>query len=70
MGGSCCGGVCGKCHAGMAIVIGLILVINQLYVEWDIWVVVGVLIILKGIMKIVKPTCGHCEEAPAKKGKK
>ncbi len=67
---NCCGGVCIKCHAWMFIVFGLILVINQLYTEWDIWVVLGVLLILKGILKLIKPTCPHVEGPAAKKGKK
>ena len=67
----CCCGVCSKCWAGKYIVVGLILIINQLYIKWDIWVVLGVLIALKGVMKLVMPTCGHCKtDMPMKKGKK
>lgn len=67
---TCHDGACGKCWAAKWIVIGLVLVLNQLYTKWDIWVVIGVLLILKGLLKWVKPTCPHCESAPMKKAKK
>ncbi|MBI2659207.1 hypothetical protein HYX05_03880 [Candidatus Woesearchaeota archaeon] len=68
--GDCCCGMCSKCHAGKYIVLGLVLVVNQMYLGWDIWVVLGVLLILKGILKWVKPNCPHCEPMPMKKGRK
>ena len=70
MEGMCHDGVCGKCHAGKFIVFGLILVANQLWFGWDIWVVIGVLLVLKGFLKLAMPTCGHCKSEPVKKGKK
>ena len=66
----CCCGMCTKCHAGKWIVLGAIIVANQYWLKWDIWVVIGVLLILKGVLKMVKPNCPHCEPMPAKKGKK
>ena len=69
--GQCCDGVCGKCHATKFIVVGLVLIANQLWLKWDIWVVIGALLVLKGVMKLAMPGgCGHCREMPAKKGKK
>ena len=69
--GQCCDGVCGKCHAAKFVVVGLVLIANQLWLKWDIWVVIGALLVLKGIMKLAMPGgCGHCSEMPAKKGKK
>lgn len=65
----CYWGICTKCMAAKLIVVGLVLIINQLYFGWDVWIVIGVLIVLKGVLKLVKPTCPHCEEPP-KKGKK
>ena len=70
MDSGCCCGMCAKCHAGKYIVLGLVLVINQMYLKWDIWVVLGVLLILKGVLKWVKPNCPHCEPMPMKKGRK
>ena len=69
--GQCCDGVCGKCWATKYIVVGLILVANQLWLKWDIWVVIGALLVLKGIIKLAMPGgCGHCKEMPMKKGRK
>ena len=65
----CHHGVCSKCWAAKYIVIGLVLIANQYWFGWDIWVVLGTLLVLKGVLKLVKPTCPHCEE-PMKKGKK
>ena len=70
MGDDCCCGMCTKCHAAKYIVVGLILLANQYWLKWDIWVVIGVLLVLKGVLKMVKPNCPHCEPMPAKKGKK
>ena len=66
----CCCGMCTKCHASKYIVVGLVLLANQLYLKWDIWVVIGALLVLKGVLKLVKPNCPHCEPMPMKKGKK
>ena len=68
--GECCGDVCHKCMAGKLIVIGAVLILVSLYTTWNIWVVIGALFILKGILKWVKPQCPHCEVKPAEKKKK
>ncbi|MEK6891744.1 MAG: hypothetical protein AABX25_01030 [Nanoarchaeota archaeon] len=72
MGAMCCDGVCSKCWGSKWIVFGLILVANQMWFKWDVWVVVGALLILKGVMKLAMPSgCGHCATGmPAKKGRK
>ncbi|MFH0868520.1 MAG: hypothetical protein V1831_04355 [Candidatus Woesearchaeota archaeon] len=58
-----------KCWAWKLIVIGAVLVLARLYTTWDMWVLVGVILIIKGILKLAKPTC--CNEAkPAAKKKK
>ena len=72
MDSTCHDGYCGKCHGAKWIVLGLILVlVRWYYPQWDIWVVLGVLILLKGIMKLAMPSCSHCQPSMAmKKGKK
>ena len=68
---TCHDGYCAKCHGGKWIVFGLILIVNQLYLKWDIWVVLGVLVVLKGIMKLAMPSCSHCQPSMAmKKGRR
>ena len=67
---TCHDGYCAKCHASKFVVVGLILIANQLYIHWDVWVVLGVLLVLKGIMKFAMPACSHCKPSMAmKKGK-
>ena len=67
----CCDGVCGKCHGVKFIVVGAVLVANQLWFQWSWWLVIGALLMLKGVLKLAMPMgCGHCKEMPAKKGKK
>lgn len=67
---TCHDGYCAKCHGGKWVVVGLILIVNQRYLMWDIWVVIGILVVLKGIMKLAMPSCSHCMPSEMKKGKK
>ena len=71
MGCGCCDGVCGKCWGVKYIVVGLILIANQQWFQWSWWLVIGALLVLKGVLKLAMPMgCGHCQTMPAKKGKK
>ena len=75
MGMMCSCGVCGKCHGVMKLVWGVLLLVNAIvWPRWlgvDGWVsFVAVLMVLVGLMKMLKPSCGHCgSEMPAKKKK-
>ncbi len=65
------GGTCGRCHAGMMIIVGALLLLNAyVWPKWlgiDGWVMfAGVLLVLKGILSWLKPTCPHWE-MPSKK---
>ena len=66
--GDCCG-TCTRCHACKYIVIGAIVLVTAQYWPMYIWHVLGAVLILKGLLKWVKPNCPHCEPMP-KKGKK
>ena len=72
MGCGCGDGVCSKCMGGKFIVIGIVVLLTAVYWPLYIWHVLGILLILKGVMKLAMPMgCGHCKtEMPMKKGKK
>jgi len=45
---------------GMAtkiLIIGIILILTRLYTTWDIWVVIGVILIIKAIILFAIPIC-------------
>jgi len=62
-------GVCHQCFAWMLIAVGAILVLVTVYTTWNIWIVIGALFIIKGILKLAKPMCPHCEVKPTGKKK-
>lgn len=67
MDSGCCEGVCAKCHGAKYIVLGLVVIANQYWLNWSWALVIGLLFILKGIMKVAMPTCSHCQSMPMKK---
>ncbi len=69
MGSTCCDGVCSKCWGTKYIVVGLILIANEYWFQWNVWVVIGTLLVIKGVLKHVMPSCGHCA-VPETKGRK
>ena len=75
-GGNCSDGVCGKCHAVMKVVIGALVLLNiYVWPKWkggiDQWLAFfAVLFIIKGAIKCVMPTCGHCKGDMMPSGKK
>ncbi|MBS3079148.1 hypothetical protein J4218_03435 [Candidatus Pacearchaeota archaeon] len=59
-----------KCKAVKFLVLGLILILVTLYTPWNIWVVLGVLLIIKAIIMFFMPNCachGKNQEKPARK---
>ena len=69
MGDDCCCGACAKCHAAKYVVVGAVVLATAVYWPDKIWHVLGGLLILKGVLKMAMPNCGHCQPM-AKKGKK
>lgn len=60
-GGMCHHGMCGKCHAGKLLILGVLVLVNSLWSIFDWGVLIGGLLILGGVLKLVKPMCPHCE---------
>ena len=53
--------VCGKCHGGVMLVVGIVILVVAIQWPRNIWHVIGVLLILKGLLVMAKPDgCGHC----------
>lgn len=67
---TCHDGACAKCWAWKYIVIGVVVLLTAMYWIGYIWHVIGVLLILKGLMKMAMPMCPHCGSMPMKKGKR
>jgi len=53
-------GMCMKCHSGMLLVLGALVLVNSVWnvLSWGIFI--GGLLILVGLLKLVKPMCPHC----------
>ena len=72
-------GMCGRCRGVMKLIFGILILINIfLWPKWTATVTdwlafFGVLLVIFGILKIIKPTCGceaSCCEMPAAGAKK
>ena len=69
--GECCDGVCSKCMSTKYMVVGLVILLTAVYWPGRIWHVLGVLLILKGLLKMAMPGgCGHCNNVEMKKPKR
>ena len=68
--GCCCSGICAKCKGVKWLVVGILVLVNEYALMWTWGTFIGALLILDGLVKMVKPSCGHCDMPVAKKGKK
>ncbi len=55
-----------QCMAMKLLVFGVILILVRLYTQWDIWVVLGTLLVIKAILLLIMPKC-CCQKEPKKK---
>jgi len=55
-----------RCWAMKLLVLGIVLILVRMYTAWDIWVVLGVLLIVKGILMFIMPRCA-CQTKPKSK---
>ena len=46
-----------QCIATKMLLFGIILIAVRLYTSWDIWVVLGTLLIIKAIITYIMPVC-------------
>lgn len=69
MDSTCHDGACAKCWGAKYVVLGVVVLATAVWWPGYIWHVIGILLVLKGLMKLAKPGCPHCGEMP-KKGKK
>ena len=46
-----------QCMATKLLVIGIILILVRLYTNWDIWLVIGAILAIKGILLFFMPMC-------------
>lgn len=73
--GCCMDGMCARCHAAKKVVLGALVLLNAFV--WPLWTDLtgwlaffGALMVVGGVVKLVKPHCGHCAgvcEMPAGK---
>ena len=68
MGCECKDNVCMKCHDVKKVVLGLLVLAWALLLPTLDWrLVLGGLLVLVGVLKLVKPSCGHCDMFEKKK---
>jgi len=47
-----------QCMAIKMLIIGGVIILSRIYTTWDIWVVIGSLMLLKGLCLFIMPICG------------
>jgi len=55
-----------RCWATKLLVIGIVLILVRYYTLWDIWVVIGAILIIKGLLVLIMPNC-YCQVKPKSK---
>ena len=55
-----------KCIGIKLLIFGLILILASLYTTWNIWIVIGVLLIIKAIIMFIMPVC-PCQKEKSRK---
>lgn len=87
MGGNCFDGACSRCWSAMKVIGGGLILLNAfVWPKWGVtdsstmssltgWLAfLAVLLVIKGVIKFIMPTCPHCKgevavKAAPKKGK-
>ncbi|MFH1182318.1 MAG: hypothetical protein V1702_05135 [Candidatus Woesearchaeota archaeon] len=56
-----------QCIACKLLVLGIVLILVRLYTSWDMWVVIGTLAVIKGILLFMMPVCPCGTKAKGRK---
>ena len=54
------------CWAMKLLVLGIVLILVRIYTMWDIWVVLGTILIIKGLLLLIMPKW-YCQTKPKAK---
>ncbi len=54
-------GTCHRCWGGMLLVLGVLIVLNDLWAMLSWGMFIGVIVALKGLIKLLMPYCTHCK---------
>ena len=57
----CYHGACMRCHSAKLIIIGLLILANQLWMFLSWGSFIGALLVLGGLVKLAMPYCPHCK---------
>lgn len=49
-----------KCKSMKLLIMGIVIILLDKYTQWDLWLVVGVLLILKAVLVLFMPKCPYC----------
>ncbi len=55
-----------RCMAAKLLVLGIILILIRMYTTWDMWIVIGALLVIKAVLIFFMPVCG-CQTKKKKK---
>jgi hypothetical protein len=49
---------CGRCSGISILLIGVVILLNLYLLRWNMWLIVGSVLTIWGIVRIAKPSCG------------
>jgi hypothetical protein len=55
------------CKGIKLLIAGIILILVTMYTNWNIWIVIGVLLIIKAVMMFIMPVCPCNKNKPVRK---
>ena len=58
---TCMGGSCSRCHSGKLLILGLLILVNVYWLNFDWFKFIGGLLVIGGILKLAMPWCPHCK---------